>query len=364
MSPSRQRNKIDVVKHTEAAISGGGIIGLSTALELAAAGLEVTVFEQGRALAEASGAAAGMLAAADPENPEALRPLAEFSAGLFSQFLARIEELSGESVPIRTRRALQGSPELPEGFREMTVGELEAAAPGITRDRLRFFSLDEESVDPRDLARALPKAACAAGISLLEGTRITAVTEHGDTVQIETSGERWTVERLVHASGAWAGGLSGLPIVPRKGQMAMVEEHEGAARLEVVLRTPEVYLVPRGDGRIVIGATVEDAGFDKSVQDASISGLLAAAASVWPPVRRARIVESWAGLRPATPDGLPVIDGCGERCWIAGGHFRNGILLAPGTARIVREMILGIPPTIDISIFGCGRFAAAALRGN
>jgi len=120
--------------------------------------------------------------------------------------------------------------------------------------------------------------------------------------------------------------------------------------------------VPRGEGRIVIGATVEDAGFDKRVDEAAVARLLDEAAEIWPAVRQARIVESWAGLRPATADELPVIDACGEHCWVATGHFRNGILLAPGTARVLREMILGERLSVDVAGFRCGRFASSAVH--
>ncbi|MBV8674295.1 MAG: FAD-dependent oxidoreductase, partial [Acidobacteriaceae bacterium] len=305
-----------------------------------------------------SSAAAGMLAASDPENPAALRPLAKLSAGLYPQYLARIEALSAVSVPIRTERTIQGASQLPEGLQELTAAELEEAARDLVGNGLRFFSLDERSLDPRDLALALPRAARAAGVTLLEQTGIAQVRERRGAVEIETVSGRWSAEKFIHAAGAWAAHLSGLPIAPRKGQMVMVQE-QGRAQLSVVLRTPEVYLVPRGDGRIVIGATVEDAGFDKRVEDTAIARLLEEAAALWPPVREARVVEPWAGLRPATPDGLPVIDAFAERCWIAAGHFRNGILLAPGTARLLRQMLLGEPLSVDISSFECARFTAA-----
>jgi len=339
---------------------GGGIIGLSAALELAAAGLQVTLFDRGRAMGEASSAAAGMLAAGDPDNAVGLRALADLSRRLYPGFLADVERLSGERVPIRTTWAIQGGPEVPESSSELGAGELEAAAPGVTTGGLHFFSLEEKSLDPRDLARALPKAVRASGVTLIEDAEVTAVVERGSGVEIETRSERWTAERLIHASGAWAAKLTGLPVVPRKGQMVLVEEI-GVPRLKVVLRTPEIYLVPRGDGRIVIGATVEDAGFDKQVSEAAIGRLLDQAAAVWPPVREARRVESWAGLRPGSPDELPVIDACGERCWVATGHFRNGILLAPGTARLLREMILGETLSVDVAGFRCGRFALSAV---
>jgi glycine oxidase len=353
------------VNRTEVAIVGGGIIGLSAALELSSAGIQVTVFERGHAMNEASSAAAGMLAAGDPDNATGLRELAELSRRLYPQFLADVERLSGERVSIRTTRAIQGGQEVPEGCSELSAGGLEAAvtglAQGVVAGGLHFFSLDEKSLDPRDLARALPKAARAAGVVLIEDAEVTAVVERGSSIEVEARTERWTTERLIHASGAWAARLTGLPVHPRKGQMVVVEECR-SPRLKVVLRTPEIYLVPRGDGRIVIGATVEDAGFNKQVDDAVVHGLLNQAAALWPPVREARVVDFWAGLRPATADELPVIDACGERCWVATGHFRNGILLATGTARVLREMILGKQPSVDVTGFRCGRFAMPAVH--
>ena len=138
------------------------------------------------------------------------------------------------------------------------------------------------------------------------------------------------------------------------------EQHPG---LTTALRTPELYLVPRGDRRIVIGATVEDAGYDKHIDPSVIAALHNAAAQLWPPLREARIIDTWAGLRPASADFLPVI-GTGletgmkasesepsPRSWLALGHFRNGILLAPGTARLLRQMILQEPASIDASAF-------------
>ncbi len=327
------------------------------------AGLQVTVFERGGAMTESSWAAAGMLAGADPENPPALRPLAEMSTRLYPQFLANVERLSGEHVPIRTTRAIQGAQRVPEGLRELDAAELAALVPGLEASKLRFFSLNEPSLDPRDLSRFLPRAVRAAGVTLLENTAVRSVTAQAGGVRIETGSGGCIAENMIHCSGAWTAELTGVPIVPRKGQMVVVEDH-GSKRLEVVLRTPEIYLVPRGNAHIVIGATVEDAGFDKRVHPETTKRLLEMAGALWPPVQTMRVIDAWAGLRPATADNLPVIDACGERCWMAAGHFRNGILLAPGTARLLREMILGEPLSIDLDPFRCGRLAASSVHSE
>lgn len=212
---------------------------------------------------------------------------------------------------------------------------------------------------------ALPRAARAAGVTLIEQTAVSAITVRSDSVRIQTSADEWHASHFINACGAWASDLAAIPIVPRKGQMLLVECSEP---LNVAIRTSEIYLLPRGDGRIVIGATVEDAGYDKRVDPHIIAALHYAAAELWPPIRGARLVDSWAGLRPATADSLPVIGpaeinrGDHARSWLAGGHFRNGIMMAPGTARILRQMILREPLSIDIGPFSAQRFNESLAR--
>ncbi len=350
------------VSTADVVIAGGGIIGLSTALELAAKGLRVTVLERGRAMSEASWAAAGMLAAQDPENPAALRPLSSLSIALYPDYLNTVERLSGLHVPLRTRGTLQGAEQAHIFDHALSQQEIALHCPELNITRHCFCWLDEHSLDPRDLCAALPKAAAAAGISLVEQSPVTAVRGSASGVEVTTPRAAWSAARFINCCGAWAGAVSSLPsIEPRKGQMATVKlpPHHS---LGCVIRTPELYLVPRGDGRIIIGASVERAGFDKSVHEDTIQKLLDEAAVLWPPVREAEIVETWAGLRPGSADGLPVIDTCGAaNCWIASGHFRNGILLAPATARIMRELILDEQPDIDLVPFRCDRFADAAV---
>lgn len=361
------------MQHVDAAIAGAGIIGLATALELASAGLRVVVFERQQAMHECSWAAAGMLAAADPETPSALRELSAFSVRLYPEFLAKIEHLSGRKIPIRTTRTLQGSRTPPAGIEVLGPGAVHAIVPGLQPGSLNFFLLEEQSLDPRDLVRALPEAAKALGVTLIEKNNVDAVRTETEPLLIETRQGKWRARNFINACGAWAADLSGLPISPRKGQILLVESPE---RLTVTLRTPDVYIVPRGGGQYVIGATVENSGYDKRLDSASISRLHKAAAELWPPIREAVTLDSWAGLRPATADFLPIIGPSdaidGERgtrdseniahCWLALGHFRNGIMLAPGTARLLRQMILRQPVSINCTAFTASRFAESLAR--
>lgn len=351
------------MNHTEIAIVGGGIIGLSLALELATNGRQVTVFEKGEAASEASWAAAGMLAAEDPENPAVLAPLSRLSHSLWPEFRLQVEHLSGLAVPVRTRRALQLAEHLPLSAIEATAEQIEAIAPGVVTGEKKAFFLEEESLSPRDLAAALPLAIRAAGATLLEHTPVESVRKGDDGIEIATSAGSWLAQRIVYATGAWAAQLPGLPAAPRKGQMIQAAlDHP----LDCVLRAPGIYIVPRGNGRFIIGATVEDAGFDKQVHETSIQGLMARATALWPLMAQAAIVETWAGLRPGSPDQLPILGPLDEtktaRAWAAVGHYRNGILLAPGTARLMREFIEEQPLSIDATPFRCDRFALSSVH--
>ncbi len=342
----------------EVIVAGGGIIGLSTALELARHGFRVLVLEKGRAMSEASWAAAGMLSPHDPTHPTELAKLAELSIRLYPEYLSTVERLSGGSVRLRTRAAVSADEEDGTGV-AMSAQEARERIPGLATEGRSFRWVEEVSLDPRDLCAALPLAVAAAGVVLQEDTEVLSARSQADSVEVATSRGTMTAGSFVNCSGAWAAGIQhpdlqrhpAAGVEPWKGQIFTVRV-EPPLDLAYVLRSPEVYLVPRGGGNIVVGATVERVGFDRRVDPLTIQRLQAQAAKLWPPIASAPVVESWTGLRPGTSDGLPVIGPAGgARCWVATGHFRNGILLAPATGLIVRQMLQGSRLAVGIEAF-------------
>lgn len=347
-------------------IAGGGIIGLSLGMELRLRGVSVVVLERERGMRSASWAAGGMLAAHDPENPSALLPLSLRSLELYPEYLERIESLSRHPIAIRTRRTLQliESRVYKEQFgAACTVTEQGCSEiPGLHdncaggRDH-GWIWLDEQSLDPRDLCVALPAAYLALQGTLREQTSVQNVRRASGGVVVQTDRGDIHAGTFVNCCGAWAGKLppGDAPVEPVKGQMVTV--WLAPERLECVLRTPDFYAIPRGDGRVVIGATVEHAGFDPELKDESLAGLVRMVAEYLPEVGDAPRLESWAGFRPGTPDGLPILGPAAmKNCWCATGHFRNGILLAPVTARVLAQAIFRESPEVALDAFSPMRF--------
>jgi glycine oxidase len=343
----------------DVAIAGGGIIGLSLGLELRRRGLQVVVVERQQAMSSASWAAGGMLAVHDPQNPPELMPLCLRSEELYPSYLERIEELSGKQVPLRTRRAMQHIGVPPEGAEFATAAEIAEFAPGLHAGELLFQWIEEGSLDPNDLREALPPAFVAAGGVLLEDTEMRSVESATDGVVVVTSKQRISARMFVNCCGAWAGdagrGLERLPVAPVKGQMGNLRC--APERLRCVVRAPGVYLIPRGDGRVTIGATIEHVGFDETVQEDSIRRMVETARKLLPEAEAPPQMDMWAGLRPGTPDGLPILGRAAmENCWHATGHYRDGILLAPVTAHVMAQAMLGERTDVGLEAFTPARF--------
>lgn len=336
-------------------VVGAGLIGVSIALELGDRGAEVLVLDRGEPGVESSSAAAGMLAASDPETPVLLRALAAESARMFPEYVRKIEGLSEKSADFRRQGGIEiteHSP-LPASYRKLTWEELRNIEPSLETEGLPAYFIEEDSVDPALLMQAVLCAAARRRIEIRGHSEVREIRRQNNRAAVTTASEQLDTKTVIDCRGAW----SGSPVRPRKGQALYLRPQRQGA-LEHVLRAPGVYLVPRSAGKIFAGATVEDVGFDKSVEPEIIVQMHRAAARWVPELASAEVISSWAGLRPGTPDNLPLLGPTDvPGVFIASGHFRNGILLAPVTARIIADLASGKPSPIDISAFLPQRFA-------
>ena len=346
-------------------IAGAGIIGLSLALELHHRGARVIVLDRSIPLSEASTAAAGMLAARDPHNPEQLTSLSNLSLSLYPAFLDRLQSLSSHRVPFHTSATLQSvQPNTQTSL--LTREALTRLLPQLNPRNQSFTLLDEHSLDPRELAAALLAAVTTTTIDLRPHTSVRLIRSiSNDIIEVDTPTDAIHAAKFIDCTGAWSTpsiSPTYLSITPRKGQMLAVSL-PSSLTLNLVLRTPEIYIVPRttgpNAGRAIIGATVENAGFDKTVHPADIDRLHTLAADLLPDLAHAPQLETWAGLRPTTPDGLPLLGPIPDRPnqFIATGHYRNGILLAPATAHVMAQLLSGEQPSIDLSPYSPDRTA-------
>lgn len=360
------------MKSSDIIIIGAGIIGLSLAIELRKKGLSVLIVERGEPGREASYAAAGMLADAGDEFPAALKPLARESARLYPEFVHEIEDESGLKVDLRDQGTiiLSTGGELPEGAEPLSPQRLKSLEPSVETSPLLPNTggnggtleicagyLHERSVDPRALVAAALKAARHRQVDISSGAEVKSLlVEGGHVVGVQTDKAKYTAPTVVNCGGAWAGAIAPfeLPVKPIKGQMLAVVE---TPRLQHVIRSEKVYLVPRSDGRLVIGSTLEDVGYNKQTDVSTLRRLFDAAVEVIPGIAKSLRHEAWAGLRPGTPDELPILGETSISGYlIASGHYRDGILLAPVTAALMSDVVIGKTPFFDLSPFAANRF--------
>ncbi len=350
------------VKNWDAVVIGAGVIGLSVALELQKRGCKVLVLERGEPGREASHAAGGMLAHCDPHNDEKLQPLAKVSAELYPEFVRELEDETQVHIDLRRHGTISFQDEDPmtDGGHRMAPNDLANQEPHLVPPGPASF-LPESCLDPRRLVEALSKSLHRRMVDIATGTRVVAIeTEARKVTAVRAEKSTYLTHVAINCAGAWAADVAprSLHTHPVKGQMlSIVPKHGTRFTLRHVVRSEGCYLVPRSDGRIVIGATVEEAGFDKHVDPQVIQKLHHAAAALMPELAEGRILEAWSGLRPGSPDGLPMI---GETSYLgylaATGHFRDGILLAPITAHIIAELVSGHTPEMNLIPFAPERF--------
>lgn len=371
-------------------VVGGGIIGASIADALLEEGHHVLLLERGAIGREASWAAGGILNPIEPWNyAPPMLSLCQASLGIYPDFVARLEAQSGMGVEIRRTGMIElfFTPEeeadalarLPwreahgfpvERIDAVRIHELEPAASKRAISGL----YDPEMMQVRNprLLKALARAIVARGGRIRTGVTVERLLVEGERILgVETTTERILGERVILAGGAWTSRLlstslppegGGPTILPCRGQILLATPQE--VTLRQILFHRSRYLIPRADGRLLIGSTVEFVGFDERVTVAATGELSRAAVTIAPALAGAPVEKTWAGLRPYTEDLLPVIGAFEEPrgLYIATGHYRNGILLAPITAALITDLIAGRPPRHDVMPFSPHRSASASME--
>lgn len=362
--------------NSEVLIIGGGVIGLAIAREVHRKGItKITILERGKIGQESSYAAAGMLAPnAETDEAGIFTDFCTESLSLYVQFAENL--LAETDVDIELDRSgtlflafnEKDSAELLHRYQwqkkaglsveHLSAQETRKIEPFVSPDvRESLFFPNDWQVENRKLLHALRKYAELNGIEIRENAEIkNLLSENGKITGAETENEKFFADNIVLATGAWTSFIKAenlqMPVVkPIRGQMIAFQT---AKRLfEKVIYSSRGYLVPRADGRILIGATVEDAGFDKNIYDLSTEILREVAIEIAPSLGNLQIYENWTGLRPFANNGLPIIGNFpnAENLFIATAHYRNGILLAPLTARIVAEKLVANKNSEYVEIF-------------
>jgi glycine oxidase len=368
------------------AIIGAGVVGLGIAWRLAQRGVAVEVFDRGAAGAGATHAAAGMLAACAEAEPgeEALVALGRESQARWPAFAAELKQASGIDVELRREGTLlvaltaddqarllhhlefQRKLDLP--LQWITAAETRRREPHLAGKLAgAIWSPEDHQVDNRKLAAALRAAALAAGARIHEHQPVAEIAGNGRVRGIVLAdGRSVAADVVVLAAGAWSRQIGGLappllpPVRPIKGQMLALRMDPAAPLVSHVLWGPGVYLVPRLDGRLIVGGTVEEKGFDSTLTAGGLLTLLEAAWRVVPAIEELPIDELWVGHRPGSRDDAPILGPAPlEGLVYATGHHRNGILLAPVTADAIAQLVLDGTIGAVIRPFGIERFALA-----
>ena len=337
---------------SEILIIGGGVIGLAIAIDLKLRGATVTVISRNFQQA-ATHTAGGMQAAqAEAIPPGPMLNLCLKSRSLYPEWIRKLEELTGFDTGYWPCGILAPVYELPASVKKepaatwLNKEAIGLYQPGLGKDVVGGWWYPEDAqVDSRSLAKTLVKAAQELGVNLREGVAVEAIQQkQGKVDSLRTSEGEFLAQKYILATGAWSNQLLPLPVRPVKGQMLslrMPTEENQPLPIQRVLYGPQTYLIPRKDGRLVIGATTEEVGWKPNNTPTGIKTLLDRAIRLYPKLENWAIEELWWGYRPGTPDELPILGrGECENLFLATGHYRNGILLAPVTASLISDLVL------------------------
>lgn len=378
------QRKIGIVMNSEILIIGGGVIGLSIARELHRQGTRnITILEKSRLGHEASWAAAGMLApSSETERDDDFYRLCSDSNRLYPSFAEELLDQTGIDIEFDPSGTLYLA------FNEHDSAEIEARYQaqhnvGINISRLDrrqiveiepnisptvregLFYPDDRQVENRRLLAALKAYANNAGFNLVENCEVSSIIiESSRAAGVATNNGEFRADHIILTTGAWTSliklGDAAMPfaVKPIRGQMMSFKTDAGL--ISKVIYSPRGYVLPRQDGRIITGATVEDVGFANTTTDDGIERIKQNAEEILPFLSKLNAAETWSGLRPRSSDGLPVLGGISgiDGLTVATGHYRNGILLAPLTARLIADSILKDEKHKYLGIFGAERFIA------
>ena len=366
-------------------IVGGGIIGCATAYYLAREGANVTVLERGEIGNEASGAAAGMLAALSSEGGEhgpAFDALIKDSTALYHTLVPELKQTGidfhyrrtgvlhvamTDDEAALTRNRFELRRKLTDDLRWLDgPSEILREEPEVNpRAVAAMVSSREEYVDPRRATEAMVAAAKALGVKIQANSPVTRLRRDGAAKLrgVTTPGATFDGDVVLLAGGPWTMVLAKrlgavVPVRPVRGQMLSLEGPR--APLRHMVWGGHAYLVPREDGQTYVGATVEEVGYRKRTTESGLGSLRSGAGDLIPALRNAKERRSWAGLRPASPDGLPIMGRLPgwHNVWVSTGHFRNGILLAPVSGLLMAKSIASGKPDSQLITFDPARFNA------
>ncbi|HNA28606.1 MAG TPA: glycine oxidase ThiO [Thiobacillaceae bacterium] len=351
--------------HTDFLIIGAGVVGLSTALECARRGASVTVLDKGIAGQESTWSGAGILSPllpwhyADPVNV-----LANYSRGLYAAWCADLQSASGIDPEYRTSGMLVLPPwEVADanvwcdrhGWRR-EIRESRDFLPSFQATEGLWLPEVAQARNPR-LIKALKGASLAAGVRIIENAPVAAMDADQDRITgVHAAGTAYGADHIVLATGAWTGWLPGLEafqarIYPVRGQILLFMLPVGS--LETIVYRNGQYLVPRADGHVLAGSTLETAGFDKSTTAQAKRDIMDFTIDLLPEVREVDVVMQWSGLRPGSPDNVPCIGRhpAYANLYLNAGHYRYGVTMAPGSARLLADLMFGEPTAIDPAPF-------------
>ncbi len=335
-------------------IVGGGVIGLSSVLELARQGARVTILERGVCGGESSWAGGGILSPLPPwDYPPAVTDLTQLSCRLFPEWVGRVAEISGIDPEYRV-----------SGMRVMPPFDAEKAAQWcaghgvrLEQDGEGLWLPDVAQVRNPRLMKALRLVLERMGVRIVERAEVTGIVPTEDRVgRLDTTAGPFAAEHYVVAAGAWSKKLLGkqgvqLDIKPVRGQMLLYRAQPGM--LQHIILQNGTYLIPRDDGHILVGSTLEDAGFDKATTEEARVALHARALGMLPQLAQAEFIQHWAGLRPAAPGNIPTIARHPqlENLFLNSGHFRYGVTMAPASAQILANRLFNREQPFDVSSY-------------